>query len=88
MGLKLQTVATRQGWTWARDGARLFLRRPLAFSAMLLLFLLVSGVWMALPVVGCARAGEHCRCCRWASWSHRVRCCAAGPRTRGNSSSR
>jgi len=52
MGLKLQTVATRQGWTWARDGARLFLRRPLAFSAMLLLFLLVSGVWMALPVVG------------------------------------
>ncbi|HSW23155.1 MAG TPA: BPSS1780 family membrane protein, partial [Burkholderiaceae bacterium] len=52
MGLKLQTVATRQGWTWARDGARLFLRRPIAFSAMLLLFLLVSGVWMALPVVG------------------------------------
>ncbi len=52
MGLKLQTVATRQGWTWARDGARLFLRRPFAFSAMLLLFLLVSGVWMALPVVG------------------------------------
>ena len=52
MGLKLQSVATRQGWTWARDGARLFLRRPLAFSAMLLLFLLVSGVWMALPVVG------------------------------------
>jgi hypothetical protein len=52
VGLKLQTVATRQGWTWARDGARLFLRRPIAFSAMLLLFLLVSGVWMALPVVG------------------------------------
>ncbi|HEX6722323.1 MAG TPA: BPSS1780 family membrane protein [Burkholderiaceae bacterium] len=52
MGLKLQIVATRQGWTWARDGARLFLRRPIAFSAMLMLFLLVSGVWMALPVVG------------------------------------
>jgi hypothetical protein len=52
MGLKLQTVATRQGWTWARDGARLFLRRPIAFSAMLLLFMLVSGVWMALPLVG------------------------------------
>jgi hypothetical protein len=52
MGLKLQTVAMRQGWTWVRDGARLFLRRPIAFSAMLLLFLLVSGVWMALPVVG------------------------------------
>jgi hypothetical protein len=52
MGLKLQSVATRQGWTWARDGARLFLRRPIAFSAMLLLFLLVSGMWMALPVVG------------------------------------
>jgi hypothetical protein len=52
VGLKLQIVATRQGWTWARDGARLFLRRPIAFSAMLLLFLLVSGMWMALPVVG------------------------------------
>ena len=52
MGLKLQHVAARQGWTWVRDGARLFLRRPIAFSAMLLLFLLVSGVWMALPVVG------------------------------------
>jgi hypothetical protein len=52
MGLKLQAVNARQGWTWARDGARLFLRRPIAFSAMLLLFLLVSGVWMALPIVG------------------------------------
>jgi len=54
MGLKLQSVATRQGWTWARDGARLFLRRPIAFSSMLLLFLLVGGVWMALPLVGVA----------------------------------
>jgi hypothetical protein len=52
LGLKLQPVATRQGWTWVRDGLRLFLRKPIAFSAMLLLFLLVSGVWMALPVVG------------------------------------
>jgi hypothetical protein len=30
----------------------LFLRRPIAFSTMLLLFLVVSGVWMALPLIG------------------------------------
>jgi hypothetical protein len=52
MGLKLQSVAARQGWTWARDGTRLFLRRPLMFSMMLLLFLVVSGTWMVLPVIG------------------------------------
>jgi hypothetical protein len=52
MGLKLQSVATRQGWTWARDGARLFLRRPIAFSAMLLLFIVAFVVWSVLPIVG------------------------------------
>ncbi|MCG3190123.1 MAG: hypothetical protein LKCHEGNO_02732 [Burkholderiaceae bacterium] len=54
MGLKLQSVAANQGWTWVRDGVRLYLRRPLAFSAMLLLFLLASGIWSVLPVVGLA----------------------------------
>ncbi|MBE7419011.1 MAG: hypothetical protein HS128_14965 [Ideonella sp.] len=52
MGLKLQTVAPRQGWTWVRDGVRLFLRRPVAFTTMLVLFLLASGIWMVVPVVG------------------------------------
>lgn len=52
MGLKLQSVAPRQGWTWVRDGARLFARRPIGFTAMLLMFLLASGLWMVLPVVG------------------------------------
>jgi hypothetical protein len=52
MGLKLQPVAARQGWTWVRDGTRLFLRRPIAFTTMLLLFLVISGLWMVLPVVG------------------------------------
>jgi hypothetical protein len=52
MGLKLQSVASRQGWTWARDGVRLFLRRPIAFSAMLMLFLIVFIVWSMLPLVG------------------------------------
>lgn len=52
MGLRLQTVAPRQGWLWFRDGVRLFLRRPLAFSLMLLAFLLASLVLMSLPVVG------------------------------------
>ena len=54
MGLKLQAVSARQGWTWARDGVRLYLRRPVAFSAMLVLFLLASGLWSVLPVVGVA----------------------------------
>ena len=52
MGLKLQAVSARQGWTWARDGMRLFLRRPIAFTTMLLLFLVASGAWSVLPVVG------------------------------------
>jgi hypothetical protein len=54
MGLKLQSVAARQGWLWARDGMRLYLRRPVAFSAMLLLFLVATGVWSVLPVIGLA----------------------------------
>jgi len=54
MGLKLQAVAPRQGWTWVRDGVRLYLRRPVAFTAMLVLFLLASGLWSVLPVVGLA----------------------------------
>jgi hypothetical protein len=52
MGLKLQAVAARQGWTWVRDGVRLYLRRPVAFTAMLVLFLVASGLWSVLPVVG------------------------------------
>jgi hypothetical protein len=52
MGLKLQPVSPRQGWTWVRDGTRLFLKRPLAFTTMFLLFLLASTAWLMLPVVG------------------------------------
>jgi len=52
LGLKLQPVAPRQGWTWVRDGTRLFLRRPLGFTTMFLLFLLASTAWLMLPVVG------------------------------------
>ena len=52
MGLKLQPVSPRQGWTWVRDGTRLFLKRPLAFTTMFLLFLLASTAWLMLPFVG------------------------------------
>ena len=52
MGLKLQTVSARQGWTWARDGARLYLRRPIAFSLMFTLFMLATLLCALLPVVG------------------------------------
>src|SRR5262245_62014926 len=51
MGLKLQPVATRQGWTWARDGARLFLRRPIAFSAMFSLYAVLLIVLSLLPLI-------------------------------------
>ena len=44
MGLKLQPVATRQGWTWARDGARLFLRRPRVALAAGVVFLAMVAV--------------------------------------------
>jgi len=52
MGLKLQAVAARQGWTWARDGVRLYLRRPIAFTAMFALFMLATLFVALLPVVG------------------------------------
>lgn len=51
MGLKLQTVSSRQGWTWARDGARLYLRRPLTFTAMFALFMVATLFCALLPVV-------------------------------------
>jgi hypothetical protein len=52
MGLRLQTVTPGQGWLWFRDGVRLFFRKPLAFSLMLLAYLFASLVVMSLPIVG------------------------------------
>lgn len=52
MGLKLQSVAPRQGWTWMRDGLRLYFRRPLAFTGLFLIFLIGAMLLMSIPVVG------------------------------------
>lgn len=52
MGLKLHTVAPRQGWAWARDGLRLFVRRPMIFTGLFAMALLGVLVLMTVPVVG------------------------------------
>lgn len=52
MGLKLHTVAPRQGWTWIRDGLRLYFRRPFGFTGLFLLFLLGAMLLMTVPLVG------------------------------------
>lgn len=52
MGLKLQTVAARQGWTWLRDGLRLYLRRPLGFTGLFVVALIGVMLLMSIPVVG------------------------------------
>ena len=51
MGLRLQAVAARQGWTWARDGMRLYLRRPLAFTGLFAIYLLATYIIALLPLV-------------------------------------
>jgi hypothetical protein len=52
MALILKTVPPAQGLGWVRDGFRLFGRHPLAFSALLLAFLLWAFVVSMLPLVG------------------------------------
>lgn len=52
MGLRLQHVAPRQGWTWLRDGMRLYLRRPLGFTGLFLVSLIGVMVLMSIPLVG------------------------------------
>lgn len=52
MGLRLNTVAPRQGWAWARDGMRLYLRRPLGFTGLFALSLLAILILMSVPFVG------------------------------------
>lgn len=52
MGLKLQTVAPRQGWTWLRDGLRLYLRRPVGFTGLFLVALIGVMLLMSIPLVG------------------------------------
>ncbi|MFO1220374.1 MAG: BPSS1780 family membrane protein [Burkholderiaceae bacterium] len=52
MGLKLQVVTSRQGWTWLRDGLRLYFRRPLAFTGMLVVSLVGVMLLLSIPFIG------------------------------------
>jgi hypothetical protein len=49
---KLLAVPPRQGWAWVRQGFGAFMRRPLPYASLLLVFLFAGMVSLALPVVG------------------------------------
>jgi hypothetical protein len=52
MKLILQQASARQGVLWMRSAFALFARKPLALSALLMAFLLLSLAWMLLPMIG------------------------------------
>jgi hypothetical protein len=52
MALSIRQAAPSEGVQWTRDAFRLFLRRPLPFTAMFVAFLLVALVVTLVPVVG------------------------------------
>jgi len=52
MALSIRQAAPSEGVQWTRDAFRLFLRRPLPFTAMFVAFLLVALVATIVPVVG------------------------------------
>lgn len=54
--MKLNIVPARMGAQWVREGMRLFFRQPLAFSTLLLGFILAGSVLSLLPMVGDALA--------------------------------
>ena len=49
---KLTTVPARQGSVWARQGFRVFFKRPMVFAALFALFMFAVFVLALLPVVG------------------------------------
>jgi hypothetical protein len=53
MGLRLHSVAPRQGWQWIRRGFALWWRKPLAFAGLFMFFLFaVLLLMVAVPVLG------------------------------------
>ena len=53
MGLRLHTVAPRQGWRWIRQGFALWWTRPMAFIGLFTVFLFsVLLLMVAVPVLG------------------------------------
>jgi hypothetical protein len=52
MSLHIKAASARDGATWVSRSFALFLKRPLAFSALLALFLFAALVLLALPYLG------------------------------------
>ncbi len=50
--MKLQTVPARQGMLWAQQGARVFLKHPLAFASLFAAFMFSAFVLALLPWIG------------------------------------
>jgi hypothetical protein len=52
MAMNLKTVPPAHGMHWVRDGLRLYLKRPLAFTSLFVLFLFAALIAALVPVVG------------------------------------
>lgn len=52
MPLTLKSVPAASGALWVRDGFKLFARRPLAFTSLFVIFLLVAMLVSLVPVAG------------------------------------
>lgn len=52
MAMILKSVGPAHGAYWVRDGLRLFLKKPLAFTSLFVLFLFAALLAALLPVVG------------------------------------
>ena len=52
MSLHISAVPSQRGLAWVRESFALFLRSPLAFSLMFMLFMVAALLLMALPFVG------------------------------------
>lgn len=52
MAMILRTVEPQRGAHWVRDALRLYLRKPLPFTALFVIFMIVAQLISLLPVVG------------------------------------
>lgn len=52
MALRIADVPAGRGAAWVKDSFALFLRNPLGFTVLFLLFIVAALVFMALPLVG------------------------------------
>lgn len=52
MAMILRSVGPARGAQWVRDGVRLYLKRPLAFTALFVLFMCVALFVGLVPVIG------------------------------------